>query len=179
MHFERNRCTLAPRWKNWGTFLPPQTEHDRFYEVVPYCDVNFFIQKWEMQNCWNLRFCLLRILTCKFLTYQIALYLVRVVKLNSMLCCRMFINNISHEMLIHKKGSDNSLRPAVILCLSKQCLTCKFWWTRDIRLLSKININTADWCFSSGLIRDTLDPNGTLKLINHILTTISEITIYL
>ena len=122
MHFERNRCTLAPRKKNWGTFLPPQTEHDRFNEVVPYCDLKFFIQKWKMQNCWNLRFCLLRILTCKYMAYQIALYLVRVVKLNSMLCCRMFINNISHEMLIHKKGSDNSLRPAVILCLSKQCL---------------------------------------------------------
>ena len=125
VNFEKDRCSLAPRWfffKIWGAFLPPQTEHDRFNEVVPYCDLKFFIQKWKMQNCWNLRFCLLRILTCNILTYQIALYFVRVVKLNSMLCCRMFINNISHEMLIHKKGSDNSLRPAVILCLSKQCL---------------------------------------------------------
>ena len=115
-----------------------------------------------MQNCWNLRFCLLRILTCKYMAYQIALYLVRVVKLNSMLCCRMFINNISHEMLIHKKGYDNSLRPAVILCLSKQCLKLASCGEPKISVTQQNQYQHCWLVLSSGLIRDTFDPNGTL-----------------
>ena len=97
-----------------------------------------------------------------------------------MLCCRKFINNISHEMLIHKKGYDNSLRPAVILCLSKQCLKLASCGEPKISDYSAKSISTLlTGAFLSGLIRDTLDPNGTLIAYHHILTTISEITIYL
>ena len=75
----------------------------------------------------------------------------------------MFINNISHEMLIHKKGSDNSLRPAVILCLSKQCLKLASCGEPKISDYSAKSISTLlTGAFLSGLIRDTLDPNGTL-----------------